>query len=247
MAERSNAPVLKTGFLREARVRISLPPPMKDCAIILIPGAFYSPDNYQTLLSLLKKNHKVYTFWPDPQSKSFLKKNTQSLKKLIEKTSQKNIILIGHSLGGYLSLCLSHHPKVKKLVLINPLGEPLEKPTSDILSSFLLKKTLKNLLLYKKPKLLLKTHNSALRNLPLVRRQKILIRILKKGYSKSRLVKKPTLIIHSQKDEIISLENLKKLQKKIKSSKLKTVPNNHDSPLFDPQPLFKKILPFLKN
>ena len=76
------------------------------------------------------------------ESKAFDQPNTDAPKfeewfefvgKEIKKIGKDNISIVGHSMGGLLALKLSEKYKVKKLILVNPVGS---KPSEDYFKSF---------------------------------------------------------------------------------------------------------------
>ncbi|WP_166643290.1 alpha/beta fold hydrolase [Gelidibacter sediminis] len=69
------------------------------------------------------------------------------LYKFIEKLALKNIILVGHSMGGQASVKLAvHHPEtIEKLILVAPAGlEQFSEASGNLMKSFLTPESVKN-------------------------------------------------------------------------------------------------------
>jgi len=147
------------------------------------------------------------------------------IKNFIEKLGLRKVILIGHSLGGKISICLSAgSTNIKKLFLIAPSG--IENKSVITIVKIILVKILKVFLFW----------------LPLKIRQKYVYLLGSRDYlnagemretlkkvinenvtKQAAKIKVPTVIVWGEKDEEVNLKTSKKLRGLIKNSTLRII------------------------
>jgi len=197
-----------------------------------------------------------------------LKKFAQDIREIIKKERIKNPILVGHSLGGMITLTFQDlYPELAKKYII--IGSCYKTPRK-------LKKIFKKIeypitLLNKKfrttfPKRR-KTYNSNKKILKKLEKNNILriiIDVLKtsfkswlftleninhfEGENILKTITKPVLILSGGKDSIINVKNSRRLHELIKGSKLKIFPKGeHILPLTNPKEVSDEIYNFIED
>lgn len=96
--------------------------------IVFIHGWLESHKTFETIVNLLSKKYRCVSIdlpgfgKSDPINNVTLNKITRDVEKVIQKIGVKKYYMVGHSLGGAISLIYADNNKeaVKKLVLISP-------------------------------------------------------------------------------------------------------------------------------
>ena len=92
--------------------------------IYLIPGQAYTRDIYSKI-DLTDLNYK-YIDWAEPKAKESFK--NYSLRMAADIDDNDDNVLIGHSLGGLVSLEISQYKKINKVILLSSLKTRGEMP-----------------------------------------------------------------------------------------------------------------------
>lgn len=221
----------------------------KNNSLIILCHGFYGNKNQFLFTSLSKKliQKKFSVFRFDFSGngesqgifgKSGIKKEVDDLKSVIKHfNGYKNIILIGHSMGGAVSLMLNNYSKrIKKLILINPLVFPTISFKDSILK-YTPGKLLNNIYSKKEKNIHNNNNNNNLLNLF---KKKINFLFKKNGLytvfmkelnvdtiAYAKKINIPTLIIHSKNDEIIPLSHVDYLFNHIKYKKKELIILNY--------------------
>jgi pimeloyl-ACP methyl ester carboxylesterase len=234
----------------------------KKPVIVFIHGGMASPEIYEEILVRLKDEYRVIApaipgFSDRSYVPEFINLNYYAyyFKELIEKLKINKYSLIGHSMGGGISLLLaSIDSKVQKVVASNSAGYPLDYSALR-LAGGIIASAFNNLGIFKKIQnekvkehilSLLKKKNS-LKILPISTLNGAL-NALKKDYSKElKKIKCPVLLIFSNKDQIFDKKNTYNLKKLIKNSKLLSFKGDHDWLLHSASKFVKATVDFLKD
>lgn len=181
---------------------------------------------------------------------------------LIKTNDIKNYVLIGHSMGGMISL---YHQATRKqaqaLILIDTTTD-LDRYDFDKITS-IVKKLISHIPEFDNRKLLAKTEITihpytfmqqlafleGLRNTPMYVVMHCLDMMVNMNLDEeAKKIKVPTLIIHGEKDITLSSVHGKHIKKLIPHATLKLYKDdNHLVPLNNPKKLIKDIKSFLKN
>ena len=98
--------------------------------IIFIPGLISSGDVWQEIVSELSKNYECYVLTlagfagePPLENGPYLDTYKSDVLNFISDTKLKEVTLIGHSLGGFLSLLigLENDPAIEKIIIVDAL------------------------------------------------------------------------------------------------------------------------------
>ena len=156
------------------------------------------------------------------------------LNEFIKELNLNNIILIGHSLGGGISIHLAAKSnKIKRLILIDSVGIP-PKYSRNKLALKLISKSVKELVFMKDRKTAFITikdflHNIVHQNRNVFTMAKTVENLI---YSENKNVfdkiNVPTLILWGTQDELFSKDIAYKFSQLIKNSELKFINGNHD-------------------
>lgn len=219
----------------------------------------------------LKKSYECVTYdirghgessKPQKQNTYTLENFSQDLDELIEKLHIQEYILIGHSMGGMISMYHeATRKKAKALVLIDTTSN-LNIYDFDKITS-ILKKLISHIPEFDNRKLLAKTEVTihpytfmqqlafleGLRNTPMYVVMHCLDMMVNMNLDEeAKKIKVPTLIIHGEKDMTLSPVHGKHIKKLIPQATLKLYKNdNHLVPLNNPKKLIEDIKSFLKN
>lgn len=153
----------------------------------------------------------------------------KSLNNIIEKEKITNPVLIGHSLGGYVSaIYSSRHPtKVKKLILINA-------PYSMEIST-LLKLVFSSVISFKGENRIIAAVKKKYPNYKLIRL------LFQRIITRARKISIPTVLIISKQDEIVLPKNSIRYAEKIKDCRVILVEGTHNVPRKDPKKIISII------
>ena len=183
----------------------------------------------------------------------------------------KQFTLIGNSMGGAISWNYAlHNPKaVAKLILIDAAGYPKKDESGSLGFKIASTPVINNLLLYATPKMLVRKSletiyfdQSRVTDAQVERFHDVAIRegnraaalqIFKGSFGTTKKkgqvgqVTTPTLILWGEKDNVISVENVKRFQQDIKGSRAEIYPNVGHVPMEEiPEKVAQSILSFVR-
>jgi pimeloyl-ACP methyl ester carboxylesterase len=222
--------------------------------LLFLHGVGVSTLSYRHVLDLLATKFTVYapdipgfgkssvpqTIWSYEDYAKFLNKFAADLK-------LQNLILVGHSFGGEIALRMAKkNAEISKLVLIAATGSPVIHSIPKLLYIILFKKHRANLKAYQDPQRLNLIQNDYLSNIRRKFSQSITLAriILRSIYSSVILEEKlptETLILWSEKDEILDYESINKLSQKLGPHTIKKLDEHHDWLLFKPELLMEEL------
>jgi len=198
------------------------------------------------------------------QSQSFdsykLEEFSKDLNEILNKEKIKKLILIGHSMGGMISLIFHKmfRSKVKKLILIDttykhpiPFWYNLIYPLDVLLTILFTYTPLKKLIKCLDFSKFKNTPNYFILPRGMFYRRNIQLKCIKgiRNYDVTYMIKSiqiPTLIIGSTQDELFSQEVSEEMHKYIKRSELKMLEGNHGIIVHKPKLISDEINKFIK-
>lgn len=193
-------------------------------------------------------------FWQTELDKVYtLEDYAEFTKKFIEKLGLDDIILLWHSNGWAISICLSSKIKIKKLILNNAswIRKKVKNSLKRKIFWIFIKpfKFIKNLpwaeklrnIFYK----LIGSHDYLEAEKNPYKKQTFLNMINTDLQDKIKNIKQETLLIRWRYDTYTPLEDGKKMQNLIKNSKLEIIESTHGIHLKKPKELVMSILNYL--
>ena len=214
--------------------------------LLFLHGGCVKASTYTNLLKQLSLNFHVIA--PDllcfgdsdvPESSWNYKEYAHFFLDFIKYLKAKNIVLIGHSLGGGIALHLtSISPQIEFLILVNSSGIATKDKGNKIIYKFFFKRTFQDLLFYKDLRvfnLIAKDFFTSLikKSKKVNQISKVVFNLLYADFSDFQKIKVPTLIIANKQDEIFTPEQIKKLKAKIPQAKLLELTGNHTWCLYE--------------
>lgn len=216
--------------------------------ILFLHGGCVKASTYTDLLKQLSLNFHVIA--PDlpcfgdsdvPNSSWSYQEYALFFSDFLKYLKLKNVIVIGHSLGGGIALHLtSISPQVSKLILVNSSGIATKDKENELIYKFFFKRTFQDLLLYKDLRvfnLIAKDFFTSLikKSRKVSQISKVVFNLLYADFSDFQKIKIPTLIIANKQDEIFTPEQIMKLKTSIPKSKLLELTGNHTWCLYESQ------------
>ena len=200
---------------------------------------------------LQKLAEKYHVIAPDLPffGKSSLPKNMtegiETLAALLSSFHFNQVALIGHSMGGFMSLKLSEeNPKISALIIVNSAGIKNNYSGIKIFYQFFVKRTLNEFLLCNFPIFFLILWHFGKNFFRLILKAKLFLaaknELLKDDLPTLEKIKTSTLILWGEDDELFSREIAQTFQQKILGSELRFQKGNHDWCLFN-QEKFSEI------
>lgn len=214
--------------------------------LLFLHGGGANASTYQENLELLAKKYHVIA--PDipcfgassvPSEIWGFEEFADLFSLFIDDLWLQDIVLMGHSFGGGIALHLAAKcRKISQLVLIDSAGIAPKYPRRK-LPFFLLIKTVRNLLLYKKTSINFVIWRDFFANFRhFFSWGKILATLHKTLFSTATVLGKvtqPTAIRWGNSDEVFPVPLAQAMQKKIPGSTLPSIEGNHDRCLFMPE------------
>lgn len=220
-----------------------------DKTLVLIHGFGANKDNWLQFAKEL--NSKYHLIIPDligdgesskPKNIDYTIPNqTKMLKEFLNKFKNKNIVLIGNSMGGQIALNYAYHHKIDSLILIDPMGIKIEESFVDKLGKEKLEEIYLNVCTiakmekmieigYNKPPYIpsfilehLTNEKCKVSNLDRLKYEGLYdknLNLLDDMTNKSKEINIPTLILWGREDKVISVKNAYSLNQYIKNSEL---------------------------
>jgi len=172
---------------------------------------------------------------------------TKCVGEFIKKMGFKDVVLVGHSFGATIALCLAseHYTNIKKVILCAPSYRRAQKPTQSNLYSFA-KPIFEKFPLIKRVVYKVFYPNSDLMRFPHL--QENFKKIIHDDCSeKAKLVKIPTLILWGSEDNQTPVSDAHALHSLIPHSEIEIYPGHtHNLPVKFPETISKRINDFLK-
>lgn len=227
----------------------------KGKVVLFLHGGGLGALSYNKLLDNLAKDYLVIA----PDIPGFgdsylsdkdwnLKKYSQFFSSFIKELGLKNIIVVGHSMGGGVAcyLASSDEVKINRLIIINSVGFPLKISKLKFICSFVFKQIFNNLFVYKKLEVTLNEVKDVLINIfKRKSRLNILYKMIKSFLFEKKIflenIKIPTFALWGNRDEIFSKRYADKFKSSIRIYKQKFVDGNHSWPLIFPDSLYNEV------
>ena len=197
------------------------------------------------ILETLSKHHRVLVPTIPGFSPSFEWKKKPTPEDFSDALSQwfdavhiSNPIVIGHSLGGVIAIVLTQarEKSIKKLILIDTVGVPGERHSKDWITSWLNKRvnTYKRYGVFDVARYVDKSFlkNAAFRTKDFLYLSTFARHIDIRDYIKNFTL--PIMILWGEEDIFTPVSIAYELQKVTPHAEIKTVPGNHDWPVFEP-------------
>ena len=201
---------------------------MNKKAILLIHGLAGSPNDFGYLINDLKEKYDVYYFTLPGHNKKriinvtkddWINKSEEVLKKIINK-NYKEIYLIGHSMGGVISVYLAaKYKEITKLILAAPAYKYKDKKEFNITEGI---KTLKTMI---KDYPLKKIINNIIK-IPKKSLQEFTSLVIEHQKDINK-IKCPTLILWGKEDKIVTKDTINYVYNNIKSKSVILVKINN--------------------
>ena len=233
-----------------------------DKTLVLIHGFGSNKDNWLQLAKEL--NGKYHLIIPDlvgdgesskPMTIDYTISNqTKMLKEFLNKFKNKNIVLIGNSMGGHIALNYAYQYKIYSLILIDPMGIKTEKSFVDKLGKEKLEELYLNVCTVEKMKKIIELGFSKPPYIPnfileYLTKEKCKVSSLDRlkyedlfdenldlldvMSEKSTKLDVPTLILWGREDKIIDVKNASIFHNNIKNSKLVIFENAGHMPMIE--------------
>lgn len=221
--------------------------------LVFIPGWGAQGKTYKAALTKLSEKYHVFA----PDLPGFGKADTPAsvwdftnyadfITSFISELSLRNVTLIGHSTGGAIALhTVTKSKAVKRLILIDPYGLPLEHSRLRLISRYLLE-----FLLATWQSLQVRTFLTASTNIFTILRNYrytfpyslgIFNESVKSDRSLFQDIHTPTLIIWGDKDIIFGKDYATSMKEALPEAKLVEVKGTHNWILFEPDVLLRSI------
>ena len=223
---------------------------------LILHGWWGSSDSWVEIANLLSKDFFVVVpdlpwFWNTSLDKVYTLENYANfVKDFLEKLNIDEVILLWHSNGWAISICLSWKIRVKKLILNNSawIRKKVKTSLKRKLFWFFVKplKFLRKLPWWEKLRIIFyklidsRDYLDAEKNS--FKKQTFLNIINTDLQDKIKNIKKTTLLIWWRYDTYTPLEDWKKIHKLIKNSKLEILDSTHGIHLKKPKELVETIL-----
>ena len=233
-----------------------------DKTLVLIHGFGVSKENWLLLADEL--DDKYHLIIPDlighgdsskPMDIDYsIANQAKLLRKFLVKFKEKNIVLVGNSMGGAVALEYAYRYNAKSLILLNSLGLQVERSYVDKLGAKKAKELYLNVcsiekmkeiidLAYVKPPYIpdilleeltkIKCQNSKLEEYKYSFILDEELNVKDNLTDKAKAIKIPTLIIWGREDKLISIKNAEAFHKYIKNSKLVVFDNIGHMPMLE--------------
>jgi len=248
-----------------------------DKTLVLLHGFGANKDNWLQFAKEL--NGKYHLIIPDligdgesskPTNIDYTISNqTKMLKEFLNKFKNKNIILIGNSMGGQIALNYAYYYKIDSLILIDPMGINVEKSFIDKLGKEKLEDIYLNVCSVEKMKKMIELGFSKppyipnfilehltkekckVANLDSLKYKGLFdnkLNLLDDMTTKSIKLNLPTLILWGKEDKIINVKNANIFNNNIKNSKLVIFDKLGHMPMIENAELtVNSIMKFLDN
>lgn len=247
--------------------------------IVLIHGTASSLHTFDAWASELKKTNRVIRMdlpaygltGPFPDGQYSMAHYTEFLKDFLSALKIKQCVLAGNSLGGEIAwnFTLEEPELVKKLILIDAAGFPLNPKSVPIAFQLAHTPVLKNLFTFITPRFLVK---SSVENV-FFDKSKVTVALVDRyfeltlragnrqafvdrfkmseqtnAYENLKNIKQPTLVIWGLEDLLIPIENAYKFQESLPNSTLVILKDSGHTPMEEsPLESLKPVMDFLKN
>lgn len=223
--------------------------------LLFMHGLGAGCDAYHDTISLLAKKHEVYAFDLPSFGKSQLMRRPFRIDDYVDLTESflkrmklDNVILMGHSAGGLLSVEFASNPDtrkyVKKLVIVDSAGLPKTTDNLRFLTNLAVINPVNHYMELKKSSNVDRFFDIMTNAVSLLgkniknRNLNIFVTLLFNWShtceSKLKKIKAETLILWGDKDELFPLDDAYFFKRKIRGSKIKIVKGYHNWICFNP-------------
>lgn len=220
--------------------------------LIFLHGGGLGYDCYENVIRSLAEKFTVYALnlpgYGRSKNVGNLEETGKQVAEFIDALGITKATIVGHSYGGGVSLYAAKHSEnIERLVFIDGAGIPIRRSKLRMILGFFIFKNLQGIIL--DPRLMIFYFKAIIRIFKNIWIQKTAIpKTIKNvvgaidyelNIPEDFAVK--TLILWGKQDYLIPLKYGEILQKKIKDSKLKVFPGNHDWFVFEEETLRREI------
>lgn len=243
-------------------------------ALLLVHGLGSSIYCWRHLIKLLKDDFQIVAvdLWGFGNSSKYyaaemnLDDQIQTLMSLMDHLNIKSFHLVGHSMGGHISLWLArnHLNRILKVVAIAPASHPKVAPsgieklfwmanwTPWFLNRNLIRRVLKRVITDHSliTNDMIEAYYTPYRDPDAHLSFAAAIKMINDGrvFDQLEYIDKPALLLWGEKDHVINKKTIQQINEKLPNSSLETSPRSNHMPMEDDvQWLYQQIVSFLKS